>query len=256
MPDKNEEYYLEVIVFQVEDQLFKVPRHLFVKLSQVFRDMFELPVPEGVEADGSSDKQPLVLESIEKKDFVPLLRCLYPLQFPVNPNMTFTLEEWQSVLKLTSLYEMIQVKKFAIEKMNPLLTTLPALQIHLAKTYGIREWLAPGFLRLAHRIKPLDEEDVRLVGLTDSLKICALRENGKRCDMCRSLGVSLEGIGSTFGIHDLDLPDTVSGCGQTCVCPKSPVPEAEPDVENTFGQTQWPGVGRSRKKGWGSGSRQ
>jgi hypothetical protein len=35
--------------------------------------------PEGVEAKGSSDKQPLVLEGIEKKDFVPLLRFLYPL---------------------------------------------------------------------------------------------------------------------------------------------------------------------------------
>ena len=41
--------------------------------------MFEFPVPEGIEADGSSDKQPLVLEGIEKKDFVPMLRCLYPL---------------------------------------------------------------------------------------------------------------------------------------------------------------------------------
>ena len=166
-------------------------------------------------------------------------------QFPVNPNMTFTLEEWQSVLKLTSLYEMTQVKKFAIEKMIPLLTTLPALQIHLAKTYDIREWLAPGFLRLAHRIKPLDEEDVRLVGLTDSLKICALRENGKRCDRCRSRGVSLDEIGGTFGIHDLDLPDTVWGCRQTCVCPKSPEPVE--DVEDNL----WPEVvGRSQKKGW------
>ncbi|KAF8331243.1 hypothetical protein F5887DRAFT_218845 [Amanita rubescens] len=231
MPDKNEEYYLEVIVFQVEDQLFKVPRHLFVKLSQVFRDMFELPVPEGVEADGSSDKQPLVLEGIEKKDFVPLLRCLYPLQFPVNPSMNFTLKEWQSVLKLTSLYEMTQVKKFAIEKMNTLLITLPALQIHLAKTYDIREWLAPGFLRLAHRIKPLDEEDAGLVGLSDSFKICALREKGKRCDRCGSCGVGLKEIGDTFGIRDSDLPGvTVSGCTETCVCLESPELEARSDI--------------------------
>ncbi|KAF8331241.1 hypothetical protein F5887DRAFT_1074552 [Amanita rubescens] len=226
MPDKNEEYYLEVIVLQVENQLFKVPRHLFVKLSPVFRDMFERPVPEGTEADGSSDKQPLVLGGIEKKDFVPLLRCLYPLpQFPANPDttQTFTLEEWQSVLKLTSLYEMTQVKKFAIKKMDPLLITLPALQIQLARTYDIQEWLAPGFLRLAHRIKPLDEEDARLVGLSDSFKICALRENWKRCDRCGSCGVGLKEIGDTFGFRDSNLPNTVSGCKQTCVCSKSPI---------------------------------
>ena len=96
MPNRNDKYYLEDIVFEVsllnseshlfrsscfevEDQLFKVPRYLFIKLSPVFRDMFKLPVPEGAEADGLSDNQPLVLRGIEKTDFVRLLRCLYPL---------------------------------------------------------------------------------------------------------------------------------------------------------------------------------
>ena len=41
--------------------------------------MFELPVPNGAEADGLSDTQPLVLEGIEKEDFVRLLQCIYPL---------------------------------------------------------------------------------------------------------------------------------------------------------------------------------
>ena len=67
------------LCLEVEDQLFKVPRHLFVKLSPVFRDMFRSPVPGGAKADGLSDNQPLVLNGIEKKDFVQLLRCLYPL---------------------------------------------------------------------------------------------------------------------------------------------------------------------------------
>ena len=100
MPDRNEEYYLEDIVFQVsdnlqidtsqlitflydsyevEDQLFKVHQRLFVKLSPVFRDMFKLRVTDGAEAEGLRDERPLVLESVEKKDFVPLLRCLYPM---------------------------------------------------------------------------------------------------------------------------------------------------------------------------------
>ena len=92
MPDRNEEYYLEDIVLQVsdclqidsnhlftlqyevEDQLFKVHRHLFVKLSLVLRDMFIR-----AEADGLTDAQPLVLQGVEKKDFIPLLRCLYPM---------------------------------------------------------------------------------------------------------------------------------------------------------------------------------
>ena len=93
MPSRNQEYYLDDIVLQVshhfpsvfshytlnnkvEDELFKVHRHLFVNLSPIFRGMYTIPVA-GV--DGISDERPLVLKGIEKKDFIQLLRCLYPL---------------------------------------------------------------------------------------------------------------------------------------------------------------------------------
>ena len=160
--------------------------------------------------------------------------------------MTFKLEELQSVLKLASLYEMAPVKKFAIEKMDSLLISLPALQIHLAKTYDIQEWLAPGYLRLAHRVKPLDEEDARLVGLSDSFKICALRENGKRCDRCGSRGIGLEEIGHKFGIRHSNLPNAVSGCNQTCVCIKPPELADVQDLDPTA--SSW-----GKKKGWKKG---
>ncbi|KAF8331245.1 hypothetical protein F5887DRAFT_1176392 [Amanita rubescens] len=222
MPDRNEEYYLEDVVFQVsdyvqidssqlfimpyevEDQLFKVHRRLFVKLSLVFHDMFIR-----AEADGLTDTQPLVLRGVEKKDFIPLLRCLYPMQFPANSNFSLTLEEWQSVLKLASLYDMVDVKTLVIEEMEPLLINLPSLQIHLAKTYNIQKWLAPALYRLTQRAKPLDEEDARLVGLSDSLKICALREKLRRCEKygagIRSGGFGLKEIGHAFDIRDSDL---------------------------------------------------
>ena len=37
------------------------------------------PAPHGAEADGLMDRKPVILNGVEKKDFVPLLRCLYPL---------------------------------------------------------------------------------------------------------------------------------------------------------------------------------
>ena len=66
---------------QVEDTLFKLPRHLFEESSDVFRDMFLLPAPEGVSPDGCSDEQPLVLEGVRKADFRRLLEAL---KFPVS----------------------------------------------------------------------------------------------------------------------------------------------------------------------------
>ena len=101
-------------------------------------------------------------------------------QFPADSNFSFTLEQWHSVLKLASLYEMAEVKTFVIEKMEPLLINLPTLQIHLAKTYNIQKWLAPALYRLTQHVNPLDEEDARLVGVSVSLKISALREKLRR----------------------------------------------------------------------------
>ncbi|KAK2462924.1 hypothetical protein APHAL10511_005122 [Amanita phalloides] len=221
--NRNREYYLQDVVFQVEGQLFKVNRHLFIRLSPVFRDIFE-----GSGSDGFSDEQPLVLDDVKRKDFVQLLRCLYPLQFQ-GSDYEFSLEEWQSVLRLASLYEMTEVKTFAIRRMAPLLIESPCLQIHLAKTYDIGEWLLPGLLGLVRRDKVLDEEDVKLVGLSDALKICALRERKRRCERCGSCdagvhsgGFEVEDIRRVFGISD--LPSSVPQFEEICTCPPRPPP--------------------------------
>ena len=138
-------------------------------------------------------------------------------------NLEFSLEEWQSVLKLALRYEMDEIKTFVVNKMTPLLTGFPSLQIHLARTYDIQSWLALGWPRLALRPEPLNEEDVRLVGLSDSLKICALRERKRRCNRCDSCyerthsgGFTKDELGQAFGIRKYEVPSF----DEFCVCPK------------------------------------
>jgi hypothetical protein len=64
---------------QVEDTLFRVPRHEFEETSEVFSDMFRLPTGEGSlqTADGSSDENPILLEGHKAVDFANLLKILY-----------------------------------------------------------------------------------------------------------------------------------------------------------------------------------
>ena len=76
---------------------------------------------------------------------------------------------------------MNEVTTLAVGKMEPLLITRPSLQVHIAKAYDIRKWLAPGFFRLAQRTRPLDKWDVRLVGLQD---LCPAKEDRAMRDMC------------------------------------------------------------------------
>ena len=41
--------------------------------------MFKLRVTDSADAESLRDERPLVLAGVEKKDFVPLLRFLYPM---------------------------------------------------------------------------------------------------------------------------------------------------------------------------------
>ncbi|KAM6501890.1 hypothetical protein JOM56_001867 [Amanita muscaria] len=143
--------------------------------------MFNIPQPEGIEPDGSSDERPLILEGIEKQDFIQLLRCLYPSQFQRAPGCGFSLDQWKSVLKLSCLYGMIEVKEFAVDCLTTLLKAeSPSLQIHLAQLYDVPKWLQPAKTRLVERSGPIDENDGRLIGLTFALEVCALREKALR----------------------------------------------------------------------------
>jgi len=114
----------------VEDTLFKLPRYLFEESSDVFRDMFQLPAPEGIPPDGSSDEQPLVLEGIRKADFRLLLEALkFPRRYSKSKtnksqNVPETdsyekpmlFEEWVSVLELSCMWQMAKVRETAVKK--------------------------------------------------------------------------------------------------------------------------------------------
>jgi hypothetical protein len=63
---------------EVEGCLFKVPRGPFERNSEVFQDMFRLPVPENTVPDGSSDEHPLRLDGVKKNDFRQLLKVMFP----------------------------------------------------------------------------------------------------------------------------------------------------------------------------------
>lgn len=63
---------------QVENCLFKVPKHKFVDGSAVFRDMFALP-PGSAAAEGQADNTPVWLECIKQDEFRALLRVMSQL---------------------------------------------------------------------------------------------------------------------------------------------------------------------------------
>ncbi|KAJ6481264.1 hypothetical protein C8R47DRAFT_1218436 [Mycena vitilis] len=168
-PTRDDTYYLDSITFQVEDRLFKVPRYQFEQNSEIFGGTFTLPQgPDLVE--GESDEKPLLLAGISSVDFKRLLKVLYPR---ANPMEKMPKEEWISVLKLSTLYRLLEARAMAIKYLSPDVEgTVEGLA--LAKKYHVASWLRSGYKTLAQR--SLTSEGIEMIGQEAAIKIYQIRE--------------------------------------------------------------------------------
>jgi len=198
---EDESYYFADVVFLVEDRLFKVPRRYFEEDSEIFRDMFRLPVPKNVVPEGRSKEKPLHLVGIGKNDFKQLLKVMYPRNFGQEESLT--VPEWTSVLKLATMWEFGEIRKLAIRKMSQL-TIDTVEKIVMARDYHVVEWLVPAINSIARRDEPMTLQDVNRLGWDYVLKIAQVRESftmGKNVGYCRYCDNYIHG-GGPRGEHD------------------------------------------------------
>ncbi|OBZ75090.1 hypothetical protein A0H81_05020 [Grifola frondosa] len=139
-PKRDDCFYDDPVIFLVENVLFRKPRRPFAQESEVFRNMFELPVPEGSVVDGSSDEHPLRLEGVSSADFRYFLKVLFPLPSTAPTHAVTTgggrQDEWIAVLKLSTMWICDNVKKVAIEMLSGIVNN-PVERIADAEKLGL-----------------------------------------------------------------------------------------------------------------------
>jgi len=203
--ERDKSYYFTILIFLVEGCLFKLPRAPFERNSEVFQDMFGLPVPENTVTDGSSDENPLRLDGVKKADFRQLLKVMFP-RFPRELD-TLTWQEWFSVLKLAMMWRMDEIMRLAVEKILILPTTAkewvvvlrcstlwrvseirekakteldrslqPMDRVLLARECQIADWLSLGYRELVERSETISEADDERLGSSTVLKLFRMRD--------------------------------------------------------------------------------
>ncbi|KAH6906479.1 hypothetical protein BKA70DRAFT_409548 [Coprinopsis sp. MPI-PUGE-AT-0042] len=150
-------FFQETVVFQVENVLYRVARERFEAFSPVFRDMFAMPPPapraetgERYTVEGQSLESPIVLEGYKTVDFERLLTLLYPRgdSLPGELPPLHTKEDWTSILKLASAWEMEKIRSLAISKLAWVgLTSME--KIRLGREYRVANWFSEGVSELA-----------------------------------------------------------------------------------------------------------
>ncbi|KAK0241285.1 hypothetical protein EDD85DRAFT_818304 [Armillaria nabsnona] len=173
-PSRDQDYYWETIVLQVEDTLIRVPKHHLVGKSEVFDSMLSLPQGKN-DPEGISDEKPIQLAGIKKVDFNRLLQIIYPIDNMRLPDLS--VNGWVSVLALSSLWRM-SVRKTAMERLTSRLSQIsPVDRILLGRRYSVADWISSGYEELASRAGVVSLDEAEKVGLGTALRIEHVRES-------------------------------------------------------------------------------
>ncbi|KAJ7812026.1 hypothetical protein B0H14DRAFT_3879861 [Mycena olivaceomarginata] len=181
---RDQEYYFVNIVFQVEDNIFNVPRYHFERSSEIFAGMLALPAGDSVNVEGRTDENPVVLEGISSADFRALLKALYPLDIIRTNWTTMTNDEWISVLKLSTQWRFLDARNLAIEQLQRRADLQIVERILLARQYDVVAWLRKGYIDLARRKQCISQEEAKKIGWETAFRICEAREAAitRKCD--------------------------------------------------------------------------
>ncbi|KAI0760178.1 hypothetical protein C8Q74DRAFT_1294525 [Fomes fomentarius] len=137
---RDTSFYSDHVIFKVGNHFFKVPRRKFEDDSDIFR---------GIHYGPSIDEQR-------------------------EP----TLEEWISILKLTTMWHFHGLRRTAIDRLTPLVQDGDPIQwIVLARKYDVHEWLLPALNALARRPRALQLHEVNSLGIATVVKMAEVRES-------------------------------------------------------------------------------
>ncbi|KAJ3513304.1 hypothetical protein NMY22_g15080 [Coprinellus aureogranulatus] len=131
---------------QVEDKVYRVPRHGFIEHSEIFETMFTLPQPDG-SSEGQSDENPIILPSCTKLEFESLLEVLYPAAGNLQV-AHLQKGQWINVLKLSDLWSMEKIKQMAIDELDEARSLDAMEKVDLGREYRVSTWLITGYMSI------------------------------------------------------------------------------------------------------------
>lgn len=156
---------------------FKVPVEAFETRSEVFRDMFTLPIEP---SEGASDDSPIVLEGVEVDDFKALLRFLYPKEQGSTAHLSQ--KEWMGIHALAHMWGFEEARKASRAFLVDMEDSIA--KIELASRYNYDDWMRKAYEELAKRPDPLSIEEARRIGMDAAFHIAQVREDRLKALSC------------------------------------------------------------------------
>ncbi|KAI6131159.1 hypothetical protein EDD16DRAFT_967606 [Pisolithus croceorrhizus] len=125
--------------------------------------------------EGTSDENPIRIDRTSKDDFEQLLKALLHRKYGSQPNLPHGIEQWTSVLKLSTAWNFERLRQAAINALTESgISTVD--RVVLSQRYYIKNWLLPALNELARRPEPITLEEAQRMGIDIALKLASVRE--------------------------------------------------------------------------------
>ncbi|KAF6750636.1 hypothetical protein DFP72DRAFT_1013133 [Ephemerocybe angulata] len=164
----------DIVVFKVEGRIFQVPRQRFIEYSDIFADMFGLPASRDsqgkADVEGLSIESPITLDGYRASEFEALLKAMYPTSSNVLEGaFRMTRDEWISVLKLSTVWNMKKIRQHAITGLSSghdsvILTSVD--KAYLGLVHRVAPWLVEGITSIISSGDPPSLSEIRTLGLS------------------------------------------------------------------------------------------
>ncbi|SJK98029.1 uncharacterized protein ARMOST_01285 [Armillaria ostoyae] len=137
--------------------------------------MFALPQAETTNVEGSIDDNPIRLQGITKLDFERLLKYMYPTNIP--PVLTKPLEDWISILKLSTMWSMIIIRNDVIPRILERHLEIDVIErIRLGRKYDLPALVTSGVTTLVNQGGGVSEGQAEALGWETALRIQWIRD--------------------------------------------------------------------------------
>ncbi|KAG7091207.1 hypothetical protein E1B28_010259 [Marasmius oreades] len=122
--------YLDTVVYEVNDTLFRVPPRYFDEKSAPLSPLrAAAQISIGREGgEGSSDENPISLplpDYATADDFTLVLKVVIALDIDLPPPMTYTVDQWLTVCKLSTFWMLSDIRALAIQRISQANYDLP-----------------------------------------------------------------------------------------------------------------------------------
>ncbi|KAF4620942.1 hypothetical protein D9613_001099 [Agrocybe pediades] len=123
----------------------------------------EGPDGQNTGREGDTDERPIMLPpGVTADEFRSLLILLYPKDAGAEQFPPIQMNQWESILKLSTLWRFLSLRKVAVDYLGR--KADPFVKIHLGRKHNVKTLVEQGLLALVSRVDPIsDEEALALV---------------------------------------------------------------------------------------------